>query len=196
MTTVGLVLAGGAGRRAGGPKALLRIDGLSFLAHACRLLGRPGIEHVVAVVGHESDRVARESGLPSGVLVAVNEAPDRGMLSSIWRGLDEAERLGAGAVVLHPVDHPLVEPATVDRVVRALQAGATIAVPSYAGRRGHPAGFSRAAWAALRNAPPERGARAVLADHPDWITYVPGDPGAVAGIDTLDDYARLVGNRA
>lgn len=196
MSIVGLVLAGGAGRRAGGPKALLRIEGRTFLAHACRLLARPGVERVIAVIGHEAERVAREAGLPDGALVAVNESPDLGMLSSVWRGLDEAERLGADAVLLHPVDHPLVDPATVDRVVVAIRDGATIAVPSHAGRRGHPAGFARASWGALRSAPADRGARAVLADHPDWITYVPGDPGTVAGVDTPEDYARLVGNGA
>jgi CTP:molybdopterin cytidylyltransferase MocA len=82
---------------------------------------------------------------------------------------------------------------TVDRVVAALEEGARIAVPSYAGRRGHPAGFARRAWPALRSAAPDRGARGVLGDHPDWIVHVPGDPGCRAGIDTPEDYRRLVG---
>jgi molybdenum cofactor cytidylyltransferase len=91
------------------------------------------------------------------------------------------------------VDHPLVAPETVDRVLEALARGARNAVPSHAGRRGHPGGFARDAFPALRAAPPERGARAVLHDHPEWIVHVPGDPGCVAGIDTPEDYLRLVG---
>jgi CTP:molybdopterin cytidylyltransferase MocA len=114
------------------------------------------------------------------------------MLSSILRGLDHAESVAADAVLLHPVDHPLVDPATIDRVVAGLRAGAVIAVPTHGARRGHPGGFARGSWAALRAAPPDGGARAVLADHPGWIVHVPGDPGCVVGIDTPADYERWI----
>ncbi len=190
---VGVVLAAGEGRRIGGPKALLHIGGDSFLARCATLLTRPGVASVVAVLGHEAERVAQEARLPSGVATVVNPDYREGMLGSILGGLDAAEASGAGAVLLHPVDHPLVEPATVDRIVAALLAGAAIAVPSDGRRRGHPGGFSRATWPALRAAPRDRGARAVLADHPEWIVHVEGDAGAFAGINTREDYERLTG---
>jgi CTP:molybdopterin cytidylyltransferase MocA len=147
---------------------------------------------VTAVLGHEADRVAAEA-LPPGVLRTDNPRHRDGMLSSILCGLAAAESAGADAVLLHPVDHPLVSPATVDRVLEALAAGAVIAIPTHGGRRGHPGGFARAAWPALRAAPPERGARAVLASNPGWVVHVEGDPGCVAGIDTPGDYERLTG---
>ena len=187
-----VLLAAGAGRRMGGPKALLRIGGESFLARAARVLARPGVACVVAVLGHEAARVAAEAAAPAGVSVVENERYQEGMLSSILRGLEEAETRRADAVLLHPVDHPLVEPATVDRVVAALRAGAVIAVPTYGTGRGHPGGFARAAWPALRAAPAERGARAVLADHPEWVVHVPGDPRCVTGIETPADYERWI----
>jgi CTP:molybdopterin cytidylyltransferase MocA len=187
-----IVLAAGQGRRMGGPKALLSAGALSFLAHACRLYGRPGVEAVIAVLGAEADRVRREAGLPAGVEVVVNGDWPLGMLSSVWRGLDAAEALGADAVLLHPVDHPLVEPATIDRVAEALASGALAAVPTWEARRGHPGGFGRALFAELRAAPPERGARAVLAANAARVVHVPGGPGCVAGVDTPEQYARLV----
>ena len=191
MRIVGVVLAAGEGRRIGGPKALLRIGPGSFLARAVELLSRPGVEGVVAVLGHEFATVAREAGLIANVVLAENPAYREGMLSSVLCGLGHAERLGADAMLLHPVDHPLVSPDTVDRVVAALESGVAIAVPSHDDRRGHPAGFARSTWLALRAAPPGRGARAVLADHPDWVVHVPGDPGCVAGIDTPADLERF-----
>jgi molybdenum cofactor cytidylyltransferase len=115
------------------------------------------------------------------------------MLSSVWRGLDAAEPLGAQAILLHPVDHPLVAPQTVDRVVAALGEGAFAVVPTHLGRRGHPGGFGREAIAALRNASPERGARAVLAAHAHRVVHVEGDPGCLVGLDTPDQYRRHVG---
>ena len=187
-----MVLAAGAGRRMGGPKALLRIGGESFLARAARALARPGLASVVAVLGHDAARVAAEAAAPTGVSLVENARYQEGMLSSILRGLDEAEALRADAIVLHPVDHPLVDPATVDRVIAALEEGAVIAVPTHGIRRGHPGGFARAAWPALREAPAARGARAVLADHPECVVHVPGDQGCVVGIETPADYERWI----
>ena len=208
---VAILLAAGEGRRLGGPKALLRIAGIppgaagsgglaslistTFLARCASVLARPGVSSVVAVLGHEAARVAADGHISLTMSTIVNDGYREGMLTSVWRGLDAAEEGGAEAILLHPVDHPLLAAETVDRVVAALEEGATIAVPSYAGRRGHPAGFARRAWPALRSAAADRGARGVLADHPDWVVHVPGDPGCRAGIDTPEDYRRLVGER-
>lgn len=193
VRVIAIVLAAGEGRRMGGPKALLRIEGASFLARVASLLNRPGVESVVAVLGHEARRVREQALVDPCVRLVVNETYPAGMLSSILRGLDEAEALGADAALIHPVDHPLVEATTVDRVVASLREGTRIAVPRYEGRRGHPAGFAREAWWSVRAADPAVGARQVLRDHPDWVREVDGDPGAVAGIDTPEDYRRLVG---
>lgn len=193
MRIVAVILAAGEGRRIGGPKALFPIGPETFLSRCAALLQRPGVAGGIAVLGHEADRVAARAPLPSGVAALVNSRHREGMLSSVLTGLDAAEASGAEAILLHPVDHPLVSPATVDRVIAALEAGALIAVPSREQRRGHPAGFAREAWPALRSAPPDRGARAVLAAHPDWIVYVPGDAGCVTGIDTPADYERWIG---
>jgi len=186
-----IILAAGRGARVGGPKALLTLDGETFLARVTRLLRRPGVERVTAVLGHEADRVRREAALPPDVGVTVNARYADGMLTSILAGLDHAEAAGADAVLVHPVDHPLVEAATVDAVAAALAQGATIAVPSHGGRRGHPAGFARSAWAALRAADPEEGARGVLARHPEWIQHVPAGEECLVGVNTAEDYERL-----
>jgi CTP:molybdopterin cytidylyltransferase MocA len=195
MRIVALILAAGSGTRMGGPKALLRVGGETFLARAARVLARPGVDSVAAVVGREVLAAAAKAVPPLTAALLENPRPERGMLSSILRGLDAAEAAGADAVLLHPVDHPLVDPATVDRVVAGLHGGAVVAVPTHGSRRGHPGGFARAAWAALREAPAGRGARAVLADHPEWVVHVPGDPGCVLGIDTPADYERWIAGR-
>jgi CTP:molybdopterin cytidylyltransferase MocA len=189
MRTVAIVLAAGEGRRIGGPKALLPIGTTTFLAHVCALLDRPGIAAVVAVLGAEAERVRREGRVGEGVVVHVNERWREGMLTSVWGGLDAAESLGAEAVILHPVDTPFVAASTIGAVVRAVAAGAVVAVPSHAGRRGPPAGFARRAWSALRAASLDRGARGVLVDHPEWISYVPGDAGCLADVDVPSDLA-------
>jgi CTP:molybdopterin cytidylyltransferase MocA len=193
VRVVAVVLAAGAGRRIGAPKALLPIGATTFVAHVASALRRPGVAEVVAVLGHGAARVQAAGGLSTDVARVVNPRPDDGMLGSVLAGLAAAESRQADAVLLHPVDHPFVTPATVDAVLAALAGGAMIAVPSYAGRRGHPGGFARASWPALRSAPPDRGARAVLAGRPEWVVHVPGDAGCVTGIDTAEDYERRLG---
>jgi CTP:molybdopterin cytidylyltransferase MocA len=190
VRVVAIVLAAGEGRRMGEPKAVLPWKGRTFLAHACHLLTRPGVAEVVAVIGASADRVRNEAPVPDRVTLVENTAWSSGMLSSVWCGLDAAEALGADAVLLHPVDHPLVSPVSVDRVVDALQQGAFAAVPVHGGRRGHPGGFGSEAMVALRAASPDQGARAVLADHSGRVVHVDGDAGCLVGIDTPEEYRR------
>jgi molybdenum cofactor cytidylyltransferase len=119
--------------------------------------------------------------------VVVNERWPEGMLTSVWAGLDAAEARGAEAVLLHPVDNPFVAPATIAAVVAALASGAAIAVPTHSGRRGHPAGFARSVWPALREAPLDGGARAVLRARPDLVVHVPAGPDCLVDVDTPGD---------
>jgi CTP:molybdopterin cytidylyltransferase MocA len=187
MRVVTIVLAAGEGRRMGGPKALLPFGDGSFLSRACRLFARPGIVSVVAVLGAEAERVQASAGIPAEASVAINPRWREGMLTSVWAGLEVAEALSAEAVLVHPVDNPFVAPATIDAVVAALANGALIAVPSHAGRRGHPAGFARSCWPALRAAPLDGGARTVLAALSDRVVHVPAQGDCLLDVDTPGD---------
>jgi CTP:molybdopterin cytidylyltransferase MocA len=188
---VGLVLlAAGEGRRMGAPKALLRLGEASFAARALAAFERAGVHPRVVVLGAEAARVAAEAALPPGARLVLNGRWRDGMLTSVWAGLDTLGE-DVDAVLLHPVDNPLVESTTVAAVLAALEAGAAIAVPSHAGRRGHPAGFARAVFPALRAAPLSGGARHVLADHPDWVVHVPAGADCLVDVDTPDDLARV-----
>lgn len=188
---VAVILAAGRGTRIGGPKALLTIEGETFVGRLARTLARTRVDSVLAVVAGDAPAV-REAARAAGIEAVLNPRPEEGMLASLLLGLDAADARRADAVLVHPVDHPLVAPATVDRVLDALDEGARIAVPSHGGRRGHPAGFLRSVWDEVRAASPATGAVEVLRAHPGWVVHVEGDPGAVSGIDTPADYARLV----
>jgi len=186
-----ILLAAGEGRRVGGPKGLLTLGGESFLARCARLLDRPAITEILAVIGCQAERLRALPDVPERVRFVLHARYADGMLSSLLRGLDEADAAGAEAVLVHPVDHPIVSVRTVDAVLGGLESGAAIVVPSVAGRRGHPAGFARLSWPALRAADPRQGARDVLRSHPDWVTHVDGDPGCVMGVNTQQDYEAL-----
>ena len=95
---IGVLLAAGAGRRAGGPKALrVDPDGTSWLLRSITVLREGGCDAVVVVLGSEADRatdVLASSGFASDPGLTVVDAPDwqLGMGSSLRRGLLAAQR--------------------------------------------------------------------------------------------------------
>src|SRR5258707_7791404 len=105
-----IILAAGRGARMGGPKALLALEGETLLARGARLLRRPGVERVMAVIGHEADRIRREAALAPDVTTIVNPRYADGMLTSILARLHLAQASGPGPVLVHLVLHPLVDP--------------------------------------------------------------------------------------
>jgi CTP:molybdopterin cytidylyltransferase MocA len=133
----GLILAGGVGRRSGGPKAFARLpDGRTFL-EACRDVLRGAGAAVVAGTlpcGSAQEEVAGLRSLPL-------PEPGLDMLASARWGLRHliSDRRWRVVVVL-PVDHPLVTPEAV-RTLVARQANA--AVPAYRGKHGHPVCLAR-----------------------------------------------------
>jgi CTP:molybdopterin cytidylyltransferase MocA len=186
-----VILAAGAGRRMGGPKALVAWRGRSLLAHALANSARPAVALRIAVLGCEAGRARQAAAAAdqAAVRFVVNPRWEDGMLSSVICGLDAAESAAADAVLLYPVDHPAIEPETIDAVCAALAAGADLVVPVHAGRRGHPGGFGRARFAELRAAPPEVGARAVLRTGP--VVEVAAAAGCLRGVDTPDELAAM-----
>ena len=133
---VGVLLAGGASKRMGRPKALVKTEAESFLARGVRRLWT-ACDSVVVVLGsdareirakaeHEFERLVSSGGLHEDlrqahghgaaeleVRFAVNPRWKQGMFSSVRCGLEGALDLKPAAAMLMPVDHPAVQPITV-----------------------------------------------------------------------------------
>jgi len=176
MTDVsGLVLAAGAGRRMGQPKAELIVDGERLVDRAVRVLRAGGCDEVVTVV--------RDGLLSPDAQVVVNPEPERGMGSSLRLALSAAT--GTRAVILL-VDTPGIG---ADAIRTVVAADAPVVVATYNGRRGHPVVVDRSWWAEVaERAEGDRGARPFLAAHPELVREVQcaGDP---SDLDTLGDLA-------
>ncbi|WP_433308108.1 nucleotidyltransferase family protein [Micromonospora sp. CA-269861] len=186
--TAGLLLAAGAGRRYGRPKALVELDGEPLVRRAIRLLGDGGCAPVHVVLGAGADQVP---DLPGAVPVRNHRWSD-GLGSSLLRGLASLPAAVPAAVVVL-VDQPLLSPAAVRRVRAAYAAGAVVAVATYAGRPGHPILLGRQTWPLLKGyAVGDRGARDLLRDRPDLVVEVPCDDlGSPVDLDTPADLLRL-----
>ncbi|MGH9371911.1 MAG: nucleotidyltransferase family protein [Vicinamibacterales bacterium] len=194
----GIVLAAGRSSRMGLPKALLPCmpGGETFVARAIRTLREGGVSDVVVVGRHEDEAlrtvVARVDPSP---YYAENPSPERGQLSSLLVGIDDARMRGADAVIVMPVDIPEVRPDTVAAVLAASErTAAPIVRATHGGRHGHPVIFRAVVFGELRAADPTIGARAVLRAHGDRILDVEvDDPGVLRDVDLPEDYVRLFG---
>ncbi|MGC4812871.1 nucleotidyltransferase family protein [Micromonospora sp. DT228] len=182
--TAGLLLAAGAGRRYGRPKALVELDGEPLVRRAIRLLGDGGCAPVHVVLGAGADQMP---DLPGAVPVRHDRWPD-GLGSSLLRGLASLPADVPAAVVVL-VDQPLLSPVAVRRVRAAYAGGAVVAVATYASRPGHPILLDRRTWPLLGGyAVGDRGARDLLRERPDLVVEVPcDDVGSPVDVDTPAD---------
>jgi molybdenum cofactor cytidylyltransferase len=200
-----IVPAAGASRRMGRPKLLLPYGGDTVLGALVGALREAGVSPIVVVAAADDAEMrawcttAAAAATPAGELrVALNAAPEHGMLSSILAGL--AALGGAGTLaggratlLVCPGDLPALRPGTVVELLRRREAaGAGLAVPVHRGRRGHPLAVAPALVPEIESLHPGRGLRQLLDLHPgELLTVEVDDPGCVADLDTPEDYERL-----
>lgn len=145
MRVAGLLLAAGAGRRMGGPKALVELDGEPLVRRGIRLLADGGCSPVVVVVGAAAQEVRP---LCSGAQVVEAAGWRAGMGASLQAGL-RALDADVDACVVALVDQPLVSAVAVVQLRAAHAAGAVAAVATYAGKPRNPVLLDRRTWAGV-----------------------------------------------
>lgn len=186
----GLLLAAGGGNRFGGPKALIDFHGEPLVRRGVRLLRRGGCRDVTVVTGAASEQV--RALLEPTVRVVDNPRWRSGMASSLSAGIDALD--DAPAVVVALVDHPLVAPATICRLIDRWRRGALVAVATYGGAARHPILFDARTYVAVRDsASGDRGARTLLRRRPEWVQPVAcDDVASPRDIDTAADLHALL----
>lgn len=177
----------------GFPKALLLYRGRTFLESVLAATAAAGLEPAVVVLGSDAAKILGAIDLRD-VIVAKNDHPETGQIGSIKQGLSPIVNRPVDGVVIWPVDQPHVLVGTVERLIHEFRSRhVAIAVPTYEGRRGHPALFGREVFQELLDAPQDVGARAVLRGAPGRVAEVPVDDASVLeDIDTPEAYEELV----
>jgi CTP:molybdopterin cytidylyltransferase MocA len=177
----GLVLAAGAGRRFGGPKAVVELAGERLVDRAVRVLAEGGVSPAYVVSGSVALSVA-------SAVVVENPDWESGMASSLRAGLGALPADTTAAMVLL-VDHVGLTPAAVRRVAGEVTGRGSLVAATYDGRQGHPVVLGRDWWPEVRTTVAgDQGARAVLAAHRDVLVQVEcSDVASAADVDRPGD---------
>lgn len=188
MIAAAIILAGGASRRMGSPKALLPIGGDTFAGRLIRIFD--GLcSQVIVVLGHDADRI--RTGIEQPAEFAFNPDHALGQLTSLQCGL-RAIRAEVDAVFFTPVDYPAFRRETVEELLgRAGQA--PVIVPQYQGRHGHPVLIATEVATEILALPPTGSARDVIHRHVRHTLYVDvNDPGILRDVDDPAAYEALL----
>lgn len=195
MVIGAVILAAGESRRMGGkPKALLRVGGTSFLALLTGTFRSAGVDQVRAVVS--ADLRPRAAALAvAGLELLVPPEPTPEPLASLKAGMavipDDWE-----ALLVQPVDHPLVHPQTIRRQISLFSSDPERPIVQLRRRGcgGHPLLVGRACFEEILDLPEGGdGLRQMLRADPGRVRPCEtADNGAFSGVNTEEDYRRLL----
>jgi len=189
-----VILSAGESSRMGRPKALLPIDGQTFIEKIVGALRQAGLENIVVILGHNAEAMRQKiAHLP--VTLVVNPDYKAGQLSSLQVAVRHlATDENCRAMLVHLVDHPYIDAGLVNLLIRRFEdSGKPIAVPRFHGKRGHPVIFARSLFDELLNAPIDQGAKAVVNAHRNETLEIDTeDEGITLDIDTPELYRQHV----
>jgi molybdenum cofactor cytidylyltransferase len=186
-----VVLAAGFSRRMGSPKLALPWGNTTVLGQVLQVLRAAGVDETIAVTGAQR-KVVETICAGEATRTVHNPAYQTGdMLSSLQAGLQAlAPTTPAALVVLG--DQPRIQAAVVQGVMRQhAEQGASLVVPSYLRRRGHPWLLGSKWWAEVLEMRPPTTLRDFLRRHSNDTLYLDvGDDSIIDDIDTREDYLK------
>jgi molybdenum cofactor cytidylyltransferase len=198
MLISAIVLAAGQSKRMGETKQLLDVGGKPLLQDILDGILQTDVDEVILVLGHEAERI-REKIHTSRMKVVLNPDYPKGMITSIQRGLQALdEQSEAFFIVLG--DQPGIEPRVYNLLIREFRnhfPDKSIILPTYNGRRGHPALFSVKYRSEALRIEGDMGFRKVLEMVPAEVLLVElGSDAIVSDIDTPEDYQKFIAKKA
>jgi len=190
MSIHGVVLAAGRSERMGRNKALLYTPEGTLLARAVETLRRGGCGEVV-VVANEKAADVREAAEPLARVIPARDVAGAAPIDSLrlaLRGLPAT----VSAVLVLPVDCPLVRPATVSALIERFRHGDVAGVvPAWRGTHGHPVLLGRGLFDDARERDLAEGLRTLIALRSTEIAiHDTDDESIIVDLDTPEDARR------
>jgi molybdenum cofactor cytidylyltransferase len=189
-SVAGVVLAAGTSSRMGRNKLLLEVAGKSLLRRTVTTAIDAGLDPVLVVLGHESERARPElEGL--GCEVVLNAGFQEGIHSSVRMGI-AAVPAGCAAAVVLLADMPLVDAAMVRTLIRRYRDGRPLLVVSdYEGVDAPPILYDRPLFAELAVLEGEGCGKRVVRRHSAEAVRIRWPGRALTDLDRPEDVERV-----
>jgi molybdenum cofactor cytidylyltransferase len=190
LRTAGIVLAAGQSRRMGKNKLLLPFEGEALVRRACRRALAAGLDPLIVVLGHESERVQRELAGVECRCVVVSD-PGGDMSRSLHCGLLSLPP-DAAAVIVMLADMVHVS----EHMVQALRdaargSAASLICSRYGETVAPPVFFRRALFTELLASTGEGCGKSVIERHREDALCIDWPVAALTDVDTPEEFARL-----
>jgi len=185
-----IILAAGQSRRMGQPKMLLPWGGTTVLGKVIETLKAAGMEDLVVVTGGAREQV--EAIVRGSAQIVFNaEYSNSEMLGSIQCGLGAIKPQARSALICLG-DQPQVQVGSVHVILQEYEnTGASLIVPSYQMKRGHPWLVARGLWHEILEMQLPESLREFLNRHAKEIKYVNvNTPSILTDLDTPEDYLK------
>jgi molybdenum cofactor cytidylyltransferase len=186
----GILLAAGTSSRMGSNKLLFPLEGETVLRRAARRALAGGLSPLIVVLGHESDKAAKEiEDLPCQW--ALNPLYQEGINSSVKAGILAVPREARGALVML-ADMPFVTSEMIAAMIERYRASeAPLVISDYAGVNAPPMLYDRSLFTELLTMTGEGCGRQVVRRHRDEAEVLAWPESALADLDVPEDYERV-----
>ncbi|MDQ6901446.1 MAG: nucleotidyltransferase family protein [Bacteroidota bacterium] len=192
-----IILAAGKSSRLGTPKQIITFQGKTLLQHAVDEAVQTSIQPIVVVVGAHDDAVVKTLD-ESNIHIIKNLNWEDGISSSIRGGLEALLEINTSidGVIIMVCDQPHVTHFLLESLLKEQQkSGQPIVASSYENILGTPVLFHKSFFKQLMRLAGDSGARKLIKEHPNTITFVSFPKGNI-DIDTLEDYEKLINSSA
>jgi molybdenum cofactor cytidylyltransferase len=188
-----IILAAGSSSRLGSPKQLLRVHGITFIAHVVKQASAlPNA--ITLVVSGAADQEIRTALQSAEVPIFFNPQWETGMAHSIKTGLEALllTEPGIEACMLLVCDQPHLSTSLLKEMVNLYETSrAGILACSYGNTAGSPAIFERQYFEELMRLKGQEGAKKIIQKYQTNAVYLPF-PNGVVDIDTAEEYVTFI----
>ncbi|MFC1510356.1 NTP transferase domain-containing protein [Candidatus Omnitrophota bacterium] len=188
-----ILISAGLSQRFGSPKALAPITATqTVLERTQEMLLHTKVSEVLVVLGHQSARLKPFLLNHKDIKVVYNNHYNFGQTSSVKAGL-KCVSPQADAVLLLPVDYPVICGETINALVDQMESSAPpIIVPTYEGMKGHPPLFSKQCFDEILTLDNELGLNEILHRHQSQLCLHPvDDKGVLRSFNTVEEFEQI-----
>ncbi|MBF0491080.1 MAG: nucleotidyltransferase family protein [Candidatus Omnitrophica bacterium] len=185
-----LLLSAGLNERFGSPKALAQLSSHTVIEHIINTLMATSCSRIIVVLGAYAKNIEPLILKHKRVRIVYNKDYYLGQTSSIQAGWNHIDS-DANGVLLLPVDCPMVQPSSINILIREFQNSLEqVTIPTFQGKKGHPPAIPIRLGPEILELPHDQGVNSILKRYPLQTLEI-NDPGIIQSFNTPEEFEEL-----